>query len=301
MLATDGRSCRALRDPRFAPLRGGRRGDAPQGDRLQARRPSAHGRGPDCARALRGADGPRAALRSRADRRLTADHALPRRPCARPANAATRRQRGLHRVLELERWGDVGLQGAARRILDAAILRAAAIRRSYPEGARLPLPAGVITAITPATARLMAIKNHADEERARGPGFAALRAGPDRRRARRRTARRRRPERGGPAARLLAAVADELRGRAPDDRAAAVRARSRTTSRRTSASSRRARCRPTGFRPPVSALEPKQRRAGPAHALPVRQRGERVGQRVPFGQRRARSRAPGRGSGRSGG
>ena len=71
------------------------------------------------------------------------------------------------RVLELERWGDVGLQDAARRILDAAILRSPRHATSYLEGAKVPLPMSVISAITPATARLMVIKNHADEESVR--------------------------------------------------------------------------------------------------------------------------------------
>ena len=52
-------------------------------------------------------------------------------------------------MLELERWGDVGLQDATRRILDAAILRAPQYAGSYLEGAHLPLPTAVISAITP--------------------------------------------------------------------------------------------------------------------------------------------------------
>jgi glutathione S-transferase len=83
------------------------------------------------------------------------------------------------RVLELERWGDVGLQDATRRILDAAILRAPQYAGSYLAGANLPLPTAVISAITPASARLMVLKNHADEESVRAD-LAALPAVLDR-------------------------------------------------------------------------------------------------------------------------
>lgn len=71
------------------------------------------------------------------------------------------------RVLELERWGDVELQSAARRIIDAAIVRAPASATSYLEGAKLPLPIAAIAAIVPLSARLMILKNHADDESVR--------------------------------------------------------------------------------------------------------------------------------------
>jgi glutathione S-transferase len=83
------------------------------------------------------------------------------------------------RVLELERWGDIGLQDATRRILDAAILRRPQHAGGYLEGARLPMPKSLIDAITPATARLMIIKNHAGEDSVRAD-LAALPAQLDR-------------------------------------------------------------------------------------------------------------------------
>jgi glutathione S-transferase len=71
------------------------------------------------------------------------------------------------RVLELERWGDEGLQGAVRRILDAAIVRAPREAGSYLEGSRTALPPAIANAITPLVARLMVLKNKAADENVR--------------------------------------------------------------------------------------------------------------------------------------
>jgi glutathione S-transferase len=82
-------------------------------------------------------------------------------------------------VLEAERWGDEVLQSAPRRILDVAFLRQPAAMLSYADGAKLPLPVGLMRPALPLTARLMAIKNKARDEAARAD-LAALPAQLDR-------------------------------------------------------------------------------------------------------------------------
>jgi glutathione S-transferase len=67
------------------------------------------------------------------------------------------------RVLEAERWGDEVLQAVPRRIIDAAFLRSPGAMASYAQGARLPLPIGVLAPAMPLTARLMAIRNGAHD------------------------------------------------------------------------------------------------------------------------------------------
>jgi glutathione S-transferase len=82
-------------------------------------------------------------------------------------------------VLEAERWGDEVLQSVPRRILDVAFLRQPAAMLSYADGAKLPLPVGLMRPALPLTARLMAIKNKARDEAARAD-LAALPAQLDR-------------------------------------------------------------------------------------------------------------------------
>ena len=82
-------------------------------------------------------------------------------------------------VLEAERWGDEVLQSVPRRILDVAFLRRPAAMLSYAEGAKLPLPVGLMRPALPLTARLMAIKNKARDDAARAD-LAALPAQLDR-------------------------------------------------------------------------------------------------------------------------
>jgi glutathione S-transferase len=77
------------------------------------------------------------------------------------------------RVLEAERWGDEVFQGVPRRIIDAAFLRGPRAMESYIGDAKLPLPAALLRPGQPLTARLMAIKNKARDEAARGD-LAAL-------------------------------------------------------------------------------------------------------------------------------
>jgi glutathione S-transferase len=68
------------------------------------------------------------------------------------------------RVLEAEHWGDEVLQSVPRRILDAAWLRDAACMESYAGDARLPLPRALLRPALPLTAKLMARRNHAQDE-----------------------------------------------------------------------------------------------------------------------------------------
>jgi glutathione S-transferase len=82
-------------------------------------------------------------------------------------------------VLEAERWGDETLQSVPRRILDVAFLRQPAAMLSYADGAKLPLPVGLMRPALPLTARLMAIKNKARDDAARAD-LAALPAQLDR-------------------------------------------------------------------------------------------------------------------------
>jgi glutathione S-transferase len=76
-------------------------------------------------------------------------------------------------VLEAERWGDEVLQSVPRRIIDVAFLSKPSAMVSYAEGAKLPLPVGLMRPALPLTARLMAIKNKAREDAARAD-IAAL-------------------------------------------------------------------------------------------------------------------------------
>ncbi len=71
------------------------------------------------------------------------------------------------KVLEAERWGDEVLQSVPRRLIDAAFLRRPSAMESYAADARLPLPRPLLRPALPLTARLMAIKNRASDERVR--------------------------------------------------------------------------------------------------------------------------------------
>jgi glutathione S-transferase len=77
------------------------------------------------------------------------------------------------RVLEAERWGDEVFQPVPRRLIDAAFLRNAGSMESYAGDAKLPLPRSALRPALPLTARLMALKNGARDERARAD-LAAL-------------------------------------------------------------------------------------------------------------------------------
>jgi glutathione S-transferase len=77
------------------------------------------------------------------------------------------------RVLEAERWGDEQLQSVPRRILDVAWLRRPQAMESYAGDTKLPLPRPLLRPALPLTARLMAIKNKANDEAARAD-IAAL-------------------------------------------------------------------------------------------------------------------------------
>lgn len=77
------------------------------------------------------------------------------------------------RVLELERWGDEVLQPVPRRIIDAAFVRMPQAMAGYAEGAKLPLPIGLLRHAMPLTARGMALRNSARDEAVRAD-LAAL-------------------------------------------------------------------------------------------------------------------------------
>jgi glutathione S-transferase len=77
------------------------------------------------------------------------------------------------RVLEAERWGDEILQSVPRRILDVGFLRRPAAIESYAGDAKLLLPRPLLRPALPLTARLMAIKNKANDGSARAD-LAAL-------------------------------------------------------------------------------------------------------------------------------
>jgi glutathione S-transferase len=77
------------------------------------------------------------------------------------------------RVLEAERWGDEVLQGVPRRILDVGFLRSPSAMESYAGDAKLPLPRSLQRPALPLTARMMALKNHANEDAAKAD-LAAL-------------------------------------------------------------------------------------------------------------------------------
>jgi len=71
------------------------------------------------------------------------------------------------RVLDVERWGDEVLQSAVRRILDAGWLREPGSLEGYAGDAKLPLPRPMLRPAMPLTARLMAIRNHVNDDAAR--------------------------------------------------------------------------------------------------------------------------------------
>jgi glutathione S-transferase len=77
------------------------------------------------------------------------------------------------RVLEAERWGDEVLQSVPRRIIDVGLLRSPAAMESYAGDAKLPLPQSLLRPALPLTARMMALKNHANEDAAKAD-LAAL-------------------------------------------------------------------------------------------------------------------------------
>lgn len=76
-----------------------------------------------------------------------------------PADAEARQ-----RVLDAERWGDEVFQSVPRRILDAGFLRDPASMESYVGDAKLPLPRGLLRPMLPLTAKMMARRNHAQDE-----------------------------------------------------------------------------------------------------------------------------------------
>lgn len=86
-----------------------------------------------------------------------------------PADPAAR-----ERVLEAERWGDEVFQSVPRRILDAGFLRDPATMESYAGDTKLPLPSAVLRPALPLTAKLMARRNHAQEEPVRADLAALL-------------------------------------------------------------------------------------------------------------------------------
>ncbi len=76
-----------------------------------------------------------------------------------PADPAER-----ERVLEAERWGDDVFQSVPRRVLDAGFLRNPGAMESYAGDAKLPLPRAMLRPALPLTAKLMAKRNHAEDE-----------------------------------------------------------------------------------------------------------------------------------------
>ncbi|MFI4984380.1 MAG: glutathione S-transferase N-terminal domain-containing protein [Solirubrobacterales bacterium] len=77
------------------------------------------------------------------------------------------------KVLEAERWGDEVFQSVPRRIIDVAFLRRPTAMLTYAGEAKLPLPVGLMRPAAPLTARLMAMKNKANDGAARAD-LAAL-------------------------------------------------------------------------------------------------------------------------------
>jgi glutathione S-transferase len=71
------------------------------------------------------------------------------------------------RVVEAERWGEAVFQSVPRRVIDVAFMRRPGAMESYAASAKLPLPMGLLRPAMPLTARLMARKNQARDERAR--------------------------------------------------------------------------------------------------------------------------------------
>lgn len=109
-------------------------------------------------------------------RRITGSREIMRRldelapePPLLPAAGDPRRAR----ILEIERWGDEVFQGVARRAVDAGFLRDPACMESFAGDEKLLLPRAVLRPALPATARLMALRNHARDEAVRAD-LAAL-------------------------------------------------------------------------------------------------------------------------------
>jgi glutathione S-transferase len=71
-------------------------------------------------------------------------------------------------VLEAERWGDEVFQSVPRRLIDAAFVRSPGVMESYAGDAKLALPRPLLRPALPATAKLMALRNGASDEAARG-------------------------------------------------------------------------------------------------------------------------------------
>lgn len=76
-------------------------------------------------------------------------------------------------VLEAERWGHDVLQAVPRRILDAGFLREPYAMASFAADAKLPLSPETMRPLMPLTARLMARRNHAEDDPVRAD-LAAL-------------------------------------------------------------------------------------------------------------------------------
>jgi glutathione S-transferase len=112
-------------------------------------------------------DGERLAGSRTIMRRL--DTLAPEPPLLPPISDAVARAR----VLEAERWGDEVLQGVPRRILDAAFLRDPSCMESYAGDAKLPLPRALLRPGLPLTAKLMARRNKAEDDKAKAD-LAAL-------------------------------------------------------------------------------------------------------------------------------
>jgi glutathione S-transferase len=70
-------------------------------------------------------------------------------------------------VLEAERWGEEVFQVVPRHIIDVAFLHSSASMESYGGDAKLPLPRALMRPALPLTARLMAIRNKANDDSAR--------------------------------------------------------------------------------------------------------------------------------------
>lgn len=112
-------------------------------------------------------DGERLAGSRTIMRRL--DTLAPEPPLLPPLTDAVARAR----VLEAERWGDEVLQSVPRRLLDAAFLRDPGCMESYAGDAKMPLPRPMLRPALPLTAKLMAKRNKADDDKARAD-LAAL-------------------------------------------------------------------------------------------------------------------------------
>ena len=97
------------------------------------------------------------------------DTLAPEPPLLPPLSDAVARAR----VLEAERWGDEVLQSVPRRLLDAAFVRDPGCMESYAGDAKLPLPRAALRPALPLTAKLMARRNHAQDENAKAD-LAAL-------------------------------------------------------------------------------------------------------------------------------